>query len=45
MYRLSANPEWVIRLSDGAHICEGHRWWVEYQAWLADGNEPLPVEV
>lgn len=44
MYRLTESPEMVTRLSDGASIPTGHRWWDEYQAWLAEGNTPEPVE-
>ncbi|MCZ4321456.1 hypothetical protein [Pseudomonas anguilliseptica] len=44
MYRLTESPEMVTRLSDGASIPTGHRWWDEYQAWLSAGNTPEPVE-
>ena len=44
MYRLTENPEVVIRLSDFAAIPEGHRWWGDYQSWLAAGNTPEPAE-
>ncbi len=43
MYRLTDNPQLVLRLSDGAHIPEGHRWWDDYRSWLEAGNDPLPA--
>lgn len=43
MYRLTDEPSCVIRLEDGACVPEGHRWWAEYQAWLAAGNSPEPA--
>lgn len=46
MYRLTVDPSCVIRLEDGACVPEGHRWWAEYQAWLAAGNSPeAPVGI
>jgi len=32
----------IIRTSDGAHIStdETHHDWIQYQAWLAEGNTP-----
>jgi hypothetical protein len=34
----------VLRLPDETHIPADprNRDWVEYQAWLAEGNEPMP---
>lgn len=46
MYQLIAgNQNAVIRLSDGAYIPadEKNTDWIEYQAWLAQGNLPLPA--
>ena len=45
MYQLSESG--VIRLSDQALIpdCENNKDWQEYQQWLAEGNEPLPMPV
>lgn len=40
MYKLTENPDQVIRLEDGALIPRGHRWWGDYEAWLAAGNVP-----
>jgi hypothetical protein len=43
-YRLTAVATAVIRASDGASIPSDpdNRDWVEYQAWLAQGNTPDP---
>ena len=43
MYRLTERPDMVLRVEDGTQIPAGHRWWDEYQAWLAEGNTPEPV--
>ena len=43
MYQLTQNPDQVIRLDDGASIPRGHRWWDDYESWLAAGNTPLPA--
>jgi hypothetical protein len=42
-YQLTASTS-VIRAEDGACIPNdpANRDWVEYQAWLEDGNEPDP---
>lgn len=37
-------PDRIIRTLDNATIPEGHRFWDEYQAWLAAGNTPDPAE-
>ena len=36
----------VLRLSDNAFIPndDGNLDWIEYQQWLSEGNEPLPVD-
>ena len=43
MYQLTDNPDVVIRLEDGTSIPRGHRWWDEYEDWLAAGNTPEPA--
>ena len=44
MYKLTRNPNEVIKLSDGATIPKGSRNWKEYQDWIAEGNTPDPAE-
>ena len=43
-YQLTASENTVIRVEDGAYIPNdpANRDWVEYQNWLAFGNEPDP---
>lgn len=45
MYRRTANPGTVVRVSDGAHIPTGGGNYLSdaYEAWLAEGNEPEPA--
>lgn len=43
MYQLTANPYVVVRLDDDANIPLGHRWWDDFQEWLAAGNTPRPA--
>ena len=43
MYRLTEDPDAVLR-EDGTLIPAGHRWWADYQAWLAAGNQPFPAQ-
>lgn len=43
MYRLTNDPDTVLRLADNTLIPRGHRWWDEYEAWLAAENEPAPA--
>ncbi|WP_286800124.1 phage tail assembly chaperone [Pseudomonas sp. UBA4034] len=42
-YRLTDNPNSVIQLSDGATVPRGHRFWFDYEAWLAAGGLPEPA--
>ncbi|MET0549722.1 MAG: hypothetical protein ABW002_10680 [Xanthomonas sp.] len=44
-YQQTNFPDLVVRLSDGACIPRGHRWWAEYEEWLAAGNAASPVLV
>ena len=43
MYQLTTYPNIVIRLGDNTSIPRGHRWWDEYEAWVAAGNTPEPM--
>lgn len=43
-YQLTSNQDLVIRAADRAFIPNGHRWWSEYQTWLAAGNTPDPAD-
>ncbi|MHC8399513.1 phage tail assembly chaperone [Pseudomonas sp. MDT1-17] len=40
-YQLTKDPATVIRLPDGATVPRHHRFWDEYQQWLASGGVPL----
>lgn len=40
MYRLTQNIDLIERIADGMMIPRGHRWWGDYQSWLAEGNVP-----
>lgn len=44
-FRLTSNPDAVLRLADGFLIPRGHRWWADYEAWLSIGNVPEPAPV
>jgi hypothetical protein len=43
-YQLTGSTDLVLRLEDGATVPRGHRFWDEYESWLAAGNTPSPVE-
>lgn len=42
-YKLTKNPDSVLRLTDNATIPRSHRDWAVYEEWLAVGNTPLPA--
>lgn len=42
MYRMTTDPNLVIRNEDGTAVPRGCRLWADYEAWLAAGNEPDP---
>jgi hypothetical protein len=44
MYKLTNDEDVILRLSDSACIPKSHRWWSEYEQWLAAGNTPAPRE-
>jgi hypothetical protein len=46
MYKLTKEPNCVFRLSDNAWIPfdEGNTDYQQYLKWVAEGNEPLPVD-
>lgn len=41
MYLLTDDPDVVMRLDDGVTVPRGHRFWIEYEHWLAAGNAPV----
>lgn len=43
MYQLTPNPDVVIDIDTNTSIPRGHRWWNDYEAWLAAGNTAEPV--
>jgi hypothetical protein len=44
MYQLTSDPTMVVNLDTGTWCVEGSGYlWDDYQAWLADGNTPLPA--
>lgn len=43
MYQLTDSADQILRTEDQCQIPRGHRWWDEYETWLADGNQPLPA--
>ncbi|AWH25722.1 hypothetical protein [Stenotrophomonas sp. YAU14D1_LEIMI4_1] len=45
MYQLTENPDIIRCVETGADIPRGHRWWSDYEEWLAEGNEPAQIEL
>lgn len=43
-YKLTPNPDVIIRLEDGACIPKGHRWFAEFEEWVTAGGVPEPVD-
>lgn len=43
MYKLTDDPDVVVRLRDKTFIANGHRWWDEYQEFLSGGGVPDPA--
>ena len=43
-YKLTDNPEIVVRVDDNTSIIKGHRWWQDYLEWLAEGDTPEPAD-
>lgn len=46
MYQLKEGFDGIFRVEDEAWIPNNidNRDWRKYQAWLAEGNQPLPIE-
>lgn len=42
-YKLTKDPDKVIRVSDGTLICRGHYLWEQYERWVFAGNTPTPA--
>ncbi len=42
-YQLTSDPD-VVLLDGITVVPRGHRWWDDYQIWLAGGNTPAPFE-
>lgn len=46
MYKLTENPNLIIRMLDNAYIPKGNNGdWQLYEAWLAEGNIPESADV
>lgn len=43
MYQLNEDPNLITCLETGAAIPRGHRWWDDYEQWVAAGNTPAPL--
>lgn len=42
-YQLTESPDTVIRLSDGATVPRGHRFWIDYEKWVKAGGLAKPA--
>lgn len=40
----TTRADMVLRLVDRCYISKGHRWWDDYEAWLARGNTPQAAQ-
>ncbi|GAB2314493.1 hypothetical protein SGMN_18080 [Stenotrophomonas geniculata] len=43
MYQLTNDPDTILCTSTGALIPRGHRFWDDFESWMAAGNQPAPV--
>lgn len=44
MYKLTNNPDVIVRLSDDLSIPRGHRWWDDYEDWCKIPGNTLEPE-
>lgn len=42
-YQLTNDPDTVLNLKDGVTVPRGHRFWTDYEKWLAAGGKPESV--
>jgi len=42
VYKLTDDPNIIIDVENRRTIPKGHRWWTNYEEWLAAGNTPEP---
>lgn len=41
-YQLTDELDWIRHIPSGTDIPKGHRLWDAYEAWLSEGNTPIP---